>query len=144
MSDKKNSVKKIKSLYPDIGEYGIDVNTDLAFERNAWTVALKKDVHELRHSLEPADVEACMGWKLWVGLDLEVTQLKKYVCGGQFMMVWLISASSFLQRVADTMHRRKHGKAYNNPLRYGDRVFLPYWQCLFFIRVPSFLSQVPR
>jgi hypothetical protein len=84
MHDKKELCEKIKSIYPDIGECGIDVNVDFDFEKNAWTVDLKKDAHELRHYLEPADADACMDQKQCVSLGLDIAQLKKNITGAQF------------------------------------------------------------
>jgi hypothetical protein len=84
MHDKKELCEKIKSLYPDIGECGIDVNVDFDFEKKAWTVDLKKDAHQLRHYLEPADADACMDKKQCVGLGLDIAQLKKNITDEQF------------------------------------------------------------
>ncbi len=84
MHDKNELCKKITSLYPDIGECGIDVDVDFDNAKNAWTVDLKKDDHELKHYLETVDADACMDGKQCVSLGLEIAQLKKNIKGQQF------------------------------------------------------------
>ena len=67
---------KIKDLYPDIGECGIDVSVDYDNEKKAYIVDLKKDQHELTTHLEPEDAETCMNGKQCIGLGLQIAQLK--------------------------------------------------------------------
>ena len=43
MYDKKALCDKIRQLYPDIGECGIDIEVDYDQEQKTWTVNLKKD-----------------------------------------------------------------------------------------------------
>jgi hypothetical protein len=47
MHDKKELCEKIKSVHPDIGECGIDVDVDWNDAKKAWVVDLKKDKHSL-------------------------------------------------------------------------------------------------
>jgi hypothetical protein len=84
MHDKKELCEKITSLYPDIGECGIDVEVDFDTGKKCWIVDLKKDKHELVHHLESLDAEACMDGKQCVSLGMEIAQLKKNVMGDQF------------------------------------------------------------
>lgn len=84
MHDKKKLCKKITSLYPDIGECGIDVAVDFDKEKDVYIVDLKKDVHELKHHLEQKDADDCMQGKQCVALGLEIAQLKKNIKGDQF------------------------------------------------------------
>jgi hypothetical protein len=76
MYDKKALCDKIRKLYPDIGECGIDVDVDYDHEQKAWTVNLKKDHIELKHFLEDQDADSCMDGKQCVSLGLEIAQLK--------------------------------------------------------------------
>jgi hypothetical protein len=76
MYDKKELCKKIRELYPDIGECGIDVDVDYDEAQKSWTVNLKKDHIELKHFLEDQDAKLCMGGKQCVSLGLEIAQLK--------------------------------------------------------------------
>jgi hypothetical protein len=84
MHDREELCKKITSLYPDIGECGIDVGVDFDNKKKAWIVDLKKGGHELKHHLEPADADDCMAGKQCVALGLEIAQLKKNIIGQQF------------------------------------------------------------
>lgn len=84
MLDKKELCRKITSLYPDIGECGIDVAVDFDKAKGTYIVDLKKDKHKLQHHLETADADDCMGGKQCVALGLEIAQLKKNIKGEQF------------------------------------------------------------
>jgi hypothetical protein len=79
MYDKKELCEKIRELYPDIGECGIDVDVDFDEEQKSWTVNLKKDHIELKHFLEDQDAELCMEGKQCVSLGLEIAQLKENI-----------------------------------------------------------------
>ncbi|MDX9834770.1 MAG: hypothetical protein RBT36_06070 [Desulfobulbus sp.] len=76
--------EKIKSLYPDIGQCGIDVSVDWNEKEKTWLVHLKKDTHTLEHFLETADADICMADKQCVSLGLEIAQLRKNIEGKQF------------------------------------------------------------
>ncbi|MFP3981408.1 MAG: hypothetical protein ACLFUY_08445 [Desulfobacterales bacterium] len=76
MYNKDELCAKIKDIYPDIGECGIDVSVDYDSEKNAYIVDLKKDQHELTTHLEPEDAETCMNGKQCIGLGLQIAQLK--------------------------------------------------------------------
>ena len=75
MHDKKELCQKIKSIYPDIGECGIDVDVDYNEKKKAWIVDLKYGEHHLSTHLEPADADACMEGKECVYLGTQVAQL---------------------------------------------------------------------
>ncbi len=81
MHDKKELCDKIISLYPEIGECGIDIDVDFDSDKNVWTVDLKKDNHELKHYLEIPDADDCLEGKQCVSLGLEIAQLKKNITG---------------------------------------------------------------
>ena len=76
MYDKKTLCEKIRSIYPDIGACGIDVNVDYDQGKKAWVVDLKKDKHRLKTHLEPEEADQCMEGKQCVSLGLQVAQLK--------------------------------------------------------------------
>ena len=76
MIDNEKLCEKIKELYPDIGECGMDVSVAYDDTQKAWTVHLKKDHHELKTYLEENDAESCMIGKKCVGLGIEVAQLR--------------------------------------------------------------------
>lgn len=76
MIDKQVLCEKIRGLYPDIGQCGIDVNVDYDQEQEAWVVDLKKDQHELKTFLEEGDAEKCMLGQQCVGFGIEIAQLR--------------------------------------------------------------------
>jgi len=75
MHDKKELCEKIKSIYPDIGECGIDVAVDYNKTQKAWVVDLKHGKHHLSTYIEPEDADACMEGKECVYLGTQVAQL---------------------------------------------------------------------
>jgi hypothetical protein len=74
--NKEELCKKIQSVYPDIGECGIDVDVDYDEAQKAWVVNLKKGENKIRHYLEENDAALCMDGKQCVSLGLEIAQLK--------------------------------------------------------------------
>ncbi len=68
--------EKIKEIYPEIGECGINVNVTFDDNNERWVVDLKKDEKELKTFLEPGDAELCMQGKQCVSLGIEINQLK--------------------------------------------------------------------
>lgn len=79
MYDKKELCDKIREIYPDIGECGINVEVEFDEKKNAWIVDLKKDRHELTTHLEPDDAAACMEGKQCVSLGTQIGQLKENI-----------------------------------------------------------------
>lgn len=76
MIDKDELCKKIISLYPDIGECGIDVMVFFDEDQKTWVVDLKKDRHVLKTYLEEGDAEKCLEGKQCVSLGIEIAQLR--------------------------------------------------------------------
>lgn len=48
MVDKTALCEKIREIYPDAGEYGIDVDTEYDQDQQRWVVHLNKDQHKLK------------------------------------------------------------------------------------------------
>ena len=76
MIDKEELCQKIITLYPDIGECGIDIQVEFDGDQNTWVVDLKKERHELKTFLEEGDAEKCMEGKQCISLGIEVAQLR--------------------------------------------------------------------
>jgi hypothetical protein len=76
MHDKKELCEKIKSIYPDIGKCGIDVDVEFDKAKKAWIVDLKKDKHALKTHLEIQEADECMDGKQCVSLGLQIAQLR--------------------------------------------------------------------
>ncbi|MDL1984207.1 MAG: hypothetical protein LWX54_08475 [Deltaproteobacteria bacterium] len=76
MQDKKELCEKIRSIYPDIGECGIDVDVEYDEAKKAWIVDLKKGELELKTHLELQEVDDCMEGKQCVSLGIQISQLR--------------------------------------------------------------------
>ena len=79
MHDKNELCKKIKSIYPDIGECGIDIKVDYDETKKVWIVDLKKDNLKLKTHLEPEDADLCMIEKHCIGLGIQIAQLRSNI-----------------------------------------------------------------
>ena len=76
MYDKAELCEKIRAIYPDIGECGIDIDVNYDQDQKSWVVYLKKDKHELKTFLEDSDAERCLLGEKCVGLGIEIAQLR--------------------------------------------------------------------
>ncbi len=76
MIDKAALCEKIREIYPDVGECGIDVQTEYDSQQARWVVHLKKENHELKTYLEDGDAEMCLTGKQCISLGIEIAQLK--------------------------------------------------------------------
>lgn len=76
MHDRNELCKKIRSIYPEIGECGIDIDAEWNEEKNAWVIDLKTEEHELTTHLDPEDADGCMEGKSCISLGLQIAQLK--------------------------------------------------------------------
>jgi len=76
MYQKKELCEKIRSIYPEIGECGIDIDVTYDDENKTWVVYLKKDGKSLKTYLEPEDADLCMDGKQCLSLSIEINQLK--------------------------------------------------------------------
>ena len=79
MHNKNELCEKIKSIYPDIGECGIDVEVDYDDAKKTWVVNLKKGSHELKTYLEPEDADVCLSGKQCIGLGIQIAQLRSNI-----------------------------------------------------------------
>jgi hypothetical protein len=76
MIDKNELCQKIISIYPDIGQCGIDVQVEYDQEQKRWVVDLKKNGHKLKTFLEDGDAEKCLMGIQCVSLGIEIAQLR--------------------------------------------------------------------
>jgi hypothetical protein len=76
MIDKAELCEKIREIYPDIGECGIDVDVVYDNTQERWTVNLKKGAQNLKTFLEKGDAELCLMGKQCVSLGIEIAQLR--------------------------------------------------------------------
>jgi hypothetical protein len=76
MIDRKELCEKIRQLYPDVGECGIDVEAEYDPAEKTWVVHLKKGGYKLKTFLEEGDAEKCMLGQKCVELGIEIAQLR--------------------------------------------------------------------
>jgi hypothetical protein len=76
MFDKNLLCEKIRTIYPDIGQCGIDLNVEYDEDQKLWVLYLKKGDREVKHFLEDEDLNKCMAGIQCVSLGLEVSQIK--------------------------------------------------------------------
>lgn len=76
MYQKNQICEKIRSVYPDIGECGIDINVEYDSSNKAWAVLLKNENKQLKTFIEPEDAGACMEYGQCIGLGLQICQLR--------------------------------------------------------------------
>jgi hypothetical protein len=76
MSDKSELCEKIRALYPDIGQCGLDIKVEFDQEKEAWVVDLKRDRFELKTYLDDEDADLCLLGRKCVGLGIEIAQLR--------------------------------------------------------------------
>jgi hypothetical protein len=76
MYDRDKFRDKLKSIYPDIGKWGIDLEVDYDESEQIWIVQLRKGDIELRTHLELQEAKSCMEGKQCVSLGLQVAELK--------------------------------------------------------------------
>jgi len=79
VNEKDALCEKIRSIYPDIGECGIDLDVTFNEKKNAWVVDLKKGEFELETYLDLEDAAKCMENKECVHLGLQIAQLKENI-----------------------------------------------------------------
>lgn len=76
MVDKAKLCEKIRSIYPDIGECGIDIDVDYDEDKQSTVIHLRKDNKKVKHYLPDEDAEACLAGKQCVALGVEIAQLR--------------------------------------------------------------------
>ena len=76
MSTAKEVCEKIRAVYPDVGECGIDIDVNFDEVNRAWSVHLKKENRTLGTFIEPDDADTCIENKQCLGLGLQIAQLR--------------------------------------------------------------------
>lgn len=79
MVDAQTLCKKIRQVFPDIGECGMEVNVAYDSQKKAYVVDLEKGAHKLKTYLEPEDADTCMAGRQCVGLSFQIAQLKSNI-----------------------------------------------------------------
>ena len=79
MHDNNALCEKIKSIFPDVGECGMDIDVDYDRTKKAYIVELKMGNHHLTTHLEPEDADSCMDGKKCIGLGFQIQQLRNNI-----------------------------------------------------------------
>ena len=74
--------KQLHEMYPEIKQYGVDLNIDFNPEKNAWIATFKKGEHELWTHLEEQDVENCFQGKECYHFGIQLGQFIRNYCEG--------------------------------------------------------------
>ncbi len=75
MVDKNTLCEKIRSIYPEIGECGIDIDVAYDETNTAWVVEMKHGDQKLKTFLEPPDVDACVEGRHCIHLGSKISTL---------------------------------------------------------------------
>jgi hypothetical protein len=76
MIDKDELCKKIRDIYPDIGECGIEIAVAFDETNQRWVVDLKKGSRRMKTFLEEGDAEFCLQGRQCASLGIEIGQLR--------------------------------------------------------------------
>jgi len=76
MIDKKTLCEKIITIYPEVGECGIDVRIEYDDDEKSLIVYLEKAHYTVKHFLPEEDAKSCLEGKQCVALDLEIAQFR--------------------------------------------------------------------
>jgi len=74
--DNEQLCEKIKEVFPDIGECGIDMDVEYDEETQSYLVHLEKDGKKIKTHLEPGDADTCMDGKQCIGLGIQISQFR--------------------------------------------------------------------
>ena len=75
--DNQELCAKIKDVFPDIGECGIDIDVMYDDDKKAYIVNLKKGQRKIKTHLETEDADTCMLGKQCIGLGIQIAQFKE-------------------------------------------------------------------
>ena len=76
MMSKTELCDKIRSIYPEIGQCGMDVKVSWDKGKKAWIVDLRKNGKQLTTYLEPEDAKDCLEGTRCVSLGVQIAQLQ--------------------------------------------------------------------
>ena len=75
--DNQELCAKIKDVFPDIGECGIDIDVNYDDDKKAYVVNLKKGQRKIKTHLETEDADTCMLGEQCLGLGIQIAQFKE-------------------------------------------------------------------
>lgn len=79
MTEKNEICELIRTVYPDIGVCGIDMDADYDEKTKRWTVTLKRAGREFKKHLEPGEAELCLAGTKCLNFVMEINELKNSI-----------------------------------------------------------------
>jgi hypothetical protein len=70
-------IAKLKEIYSEIDEHGLDLSAEFSHEKDAWLIHLQKGEHELTTHLERRDADKCLEGVECVYLGVQIGQFIK-------------------------------------------------------------------
>jgi hypothetical protein len=74
---KEELAAKLKEMYPEIQEHGLDLDLEFNQEKNYWIIKLSKGDHRLHTLLNKDDADACLEGTQCVYLGVQIGQFVK-------------------------------------------------------------------
>ncbi len=68
---------KLKEMYPEIEQHGLDMELEFNADNSYWVVKLSKGDHRLHTLLDQKDAEACLEGTQCVYLGVQIGQFVK-------------------------------------------------------------------
>jgi hypothetical protein len=78
--DKTELKAKIKDLFPEIKQYGLEFDLEKDESKQAWLAKFKKGEHELATHLDEKDVEECQAGVKCFNLGIQLGQFIRNYC----------------------------------------------------------------
>ena len=75
--DKGALAAKLKEMYPEITQHGMDLDLEFNQEKNYWVIKLSKGDHRLHTLLDQKDALACLEGTQCVYLGVQIGQFVK-------------------------------------------------------------------
>jgi hypothetical protein len=80
---KEELAAKLREMYPEIREHGLDFSIEFSHEKNAWLIHLEKGEHQLATHLEREDADKCLEGVQCVYLGVQIAQFIKNFEAGE-------------------------------------------------------------
>lgn len=73
---------KLKAIYPEIDQFGLNLLLEFDEQTNSWIATFQTAEHTLSTHLEEADVESCLLGKECVHLGVQLGRFIRNFCSG--------------------------------------------------------------
>ncbi len=79
---KEDLKSKIIQLFPEIDQYGLELDVERDESQDAWLARVKKNENELATHLDEKDVEECLAGVKCYNLGIQLGQFIRHYCEG--------------------------------------------------------------